>query len=124
MTTTAGGPRSLLEIKQESVASGITVLHLVGRISMGRPCQEIEWHVDELIRLNTPRLILDLSEVQRVDSTGFGTIVTCSGKLRKAGGELHIAGAHGIVDEIANTSNLPKIIPFHATVAEAVASFT
>jgi anti-sigma B factor antagonist len=123
MTTTAGGPRSLLEIKQESVASGITVLHLVGRISMGRPCLEIEWHVDELIRLNTPRLILDLSEVQRVDSTGFGTIVMCSGKLRKAGGELRIAGAHGIVEEIANTSNLPKIIPFHATVAEAAASF-
>lgn len=113
----------MLEIRKESVQPGITVLHLTGRIAMGRPCQEIEGQVDELIRLKVPRLILDLSDVQRVDSTGFGTIVVCSGRLRKAGGELRVAGAQGIVEEIAHTSNLPRIIPFYATVAEAVASF-
>jgi len=50
MTATAGGPRSMLEIRKESLQPGITVLHLTGRIAMGRPCQEIEGHVDELIR--------------------------------------------------------------------------
>jgi anti-sigma B factor antagonist len=113
----------MLEIRKESVQPDITVLHLSGRIAMGRPCQEIEWQVDELIREKKPNLILDLTDVQRVDSTGFGTIVMCSGKLKKAGGELHVAGAKGIVDEIAHTSNIPRIVPFHATVEEAVASF-
>lgn len=113
----------MLQIRKEAVAPDIVVLHLTGRIAMGRPCQEIEWQVDELIREKTPKLILDLSEVQRVDSTGFGTIVTCSGKLKKAGGELRVAGAKGIVDDIAHTSNIPRIVPFHATVEEAARSF-
>ena len=124
MTGTAGGPRSMLEIRKECVQPDITVLHLTGRIAMGRPCQEIEWQVDELIRAKTPKLVLDVSDVQRVDSTGFGTIVMCSGKLKKAGGELRVAGARGIVEEIAHTSNIPRIIPFHPSVEEAVAAFT
>jgi anti-sigma B factor antagonist len=122
MTTTAGGRRSMLAIRKETVPPDVTVLHLNGRISMGRPCQEIESHVDELIRLNTPKLVLDLSEVQRVDSTGFGTIVMCAGKLKKAGGELRVASAKGIVNEIAHTSNIPRVVPFHDTTEEAIAA--
>lgn len=113
----------MLQIRKELVEPDIVVLHLSGRIAMGRPCQEIEGHVDELIRKKTSKLILDLTELQRVDSTGFGTIVQCSTKLKNAGGELRIAGAKGMVEEIAHTSNIPKIVPFHSTVAEAIASF-
>ena len=58
-----------------------------------------------------------------MDSTGFGTIVMCAGKLKKAGGALHVAGAKGIVQEIANTSNIPKVVPFHATVEGAISAF-
>src|SRR4029077_6292174 len=124
MTATAGGPRSMLQIRKESIAPDIVVLHLSGRIAMGRPCQEIEANIDELIQQKAPRVVLDFSEVQRMDSTGFGTLVLCAGKFRKAGGDLRVAGAKGIVDEIAHTSNIPRIIPFYASVEQAVASFT
>jgi anti-sigma B factor antagonist len=112
----------MLAIRKETVPPDVTVLHLTGRIAMGRPCQEIESHVDELIRQNTPKVVLDLSEVQRVDSTGFGTIVMCAGKLKKAGGELRVAGAKGIVNEIAHTSNITRVVPFHESTEEAVAA--
>jgi anti-sigma B factor antagonist len=112
----------MLEIRKESVPPDVTVLHLNGRIAMGRPCQDIEAHVEELIRQKTPTLVLDLSDVQRVDSTGFGTIVMCAGKLKKAGGELRIAGAKGMVNEIAHTSNIHKVVPFHDTIEDAIAA--
>jgi anti-sigma B factor antagonist len=124
MTATAGGPRSMLQIRKESIAPDIVVLHLIGRIAMGRPCQEIEANIEELIQQKVLRVVLDFSEVQRMDSTGFGTLVLCAGKFRKAGGDLRVAGAKGIVDEIAHTSNIPRIIPFYASVEQAVASFT
>jgi anti-sigma B factor antagonist len=120
MTTTAGGTRSMLVIRKETVPPDVTVLHLSGRVAMGRPCQEIESHVEELIREKTPKLVLDLSDVQRVDSTGFGVIVTSAGKLKKAGGSLHVAGAKGIVQEIAHTSNISKVVPFYPSVEEAI----
>jgi anti-sigma B factor antagonist len=124
MTSTAGGPRSMLQIRKESVAPDIVVLHLIGRVAMGRPCQEIEAHIDELIQQKAQKVVLNFSEVQRMDSTGFGTLVLCAGKFRKAGGDLRVAGAKGIVEEIAHTSNIPRIIPFYPSLQEAVASFT
>jgi anti-anti-sigma factor len=122
MSITAGGTRSMLAIRKESVSPDLTVLHLAGRIAMGRPCQDIEAQIDELIRENKPKVVLDLAEIHRVDSTGFGTIVMCAGKLKKAGGGLHVAGAKGIVQEIANTSNIPRVVPFYATVEEALSA--
>ena len=112
----------MLAITKESVPPDVTVLHLTGRIAMGRPCQEIESQVEELIRQNKPKLVLDLSEVQRVDSTGFGTIVMCAGKLKKAGGGMRVAGAKGIVNEMAHTSNISRVVPFDASIEEAVAA--
>ena len=112
----------MLAIRKEAVSPDVTVLHLTGRIAMGRPCQDIEAQVDELIREKRLKLVLDLSEVQRVDSTGFGTIVTSAGKLKKAGGALHVAGAKGMVEEIAHTSNISRVVPFFSTVDEAVSA--
>lgn len=112
-----------MEIRRKHIEPDIFVLQPVGRVTMGRPCQEIEWVIDELVRGNIHKVILDLSEVDRVDSTGIGTIVTSSGKLKKAGGELHVAAAHGMVHDMVHTANIHRIIPFHDTVEQAAASF-
>lgn len=113
----------MLEIKKELIEPGIGVLHLSGRIAMGRPCQEIEEQVDALLEQKVLRVILDLTDIQRVDSTGFGTIVTCWQKVKKEGGTLRIVGASGMVEEIAQSSQLPRIIAFHPDLAHALAAF-
>lgn len=112
----------MLAIRKELFEPKIAVLHLSGRIAVGRPCQEIEEAIQELIEEETLRVILDLTEVQRVDSTGFGMIVLCGGKLKKAGGELRVAAANDMVEEIAVSSQIRKIIMFDKTVADAVAA--
>jgi anti-sigma B factor antagonist len=113
----------MFEMTKELIGPDVAVLHILGRISMGKACQDIDAQVDEFIREKVGKVVLDLTNVDRVDSTGFGTIVLCAGKLRKAGGELRVAGAKGIVAEIAHSSQIPTIVPFHASVEEAVANF-
>jgi anti-anti-sigma factor len=113
----------MLEIRKEQLEPGIVVLHFSGRIGMGRSSEDLEAAIQELIQQNVSKVILDLADVQRVDSTGFGILVTSSQKLKRAGGELRVVGAHGVVEEIAHSSQIPKIVPFHATVADAVAAF-
>jgi hypothetical protein len=36
---------------------------------------------------------------------------------------LRVAGAKGIVAEIAHSSQIPRIVPFHASVQDAIANF-
>src|SRR5262245_57317386 len=112
----------MLEIRKEQAEPDIVVLHLSGRLTMGRPCEELEAETQELIQQSVAKVILNLADVQRVDSTGFGTLVIASQKLKRAGGELRVVGAHGVVEEIAHSSQIPKIVPFHATLADAVAA--
>jgi len=113
-----------MEIHRKHIEPDVFVLQPVGRVTMGRPCQEIEWVIDELVRGNIRKVILDLSEVDRVDSTGIGMIVTSSGKMKKAGGEIRVAAAHGMVHDMVYTANIHRIIPFHDTVEQAAASFS
>lgn len=113
-----------MEIRRKHIEPDIFVLQPVGRITMGRPCHEIEWVIDELVRGDIRKVVLDLSEVDRVDSTGIGMLVTSSGKLKKAGGEIRVAGARGMVHDMAYTANIHRIIPFHDSVEQAAASFS
>jgi hypothetical protein len=36
---------------------------------------------------------------------------------------MRVVGAHGVVEEIAHSSQIQRIVPFHATLADAVAAF-
>jgi anti-anti-sigma factor len=123
LANAVGGLPGMFEMTKELIPPDIAVLHLSGRISMGKPCQELDAQVDELIREKIVKIVLDLAHVDRVDSTGFGTIVMSSGKVKKLGGELRVAGASGIVAEIAHSSQIPRIVPFHAKVEEALTNF-
>jgi anti-sigma B factor antagonist len=113
----------MFEIRRKHIEPDVFVMQPVGRVIMGRPCQELEWLMDELVRGNVRKVVLDLSEVERVDSTGIGVIVTSSAKMRKAGGELRVSGARGMVHDMVYTANIHRIIPFFERMEDAAASF-
>jgi anti-sigma B factor antagonist len=114
----------MFEIHRKHIDPDVFVIQPVGRITMGRACQEVDWLVDELIRGNIRKLVIDLTGVERVDSTGIGIIVTGSGKIKKAGGEIRLCGVKGMVYDMMHTANIHRIIPFYDTIEEAVASFS
>jgi anti-sigma B factor antagonist len=113
----------MFEIGRKHIEPDIFVIQPTGRMIMGRPSQEVEWLIDELVRGNVRKLVLDLSGVDRVDSTGIGVIVTSSAKMKKAGGEMRVCGVKGMVHDMMYTANIHRIINFYDTVELAAASF-
>ena len=113
----------LLTIEKKSLPSDVTVLEIKGRISLGRECQQIEWTVDDLLKNNVRKVIFDLAGVNHIDSTGIGIIVMCSGKMKKAGGQLRVAGATGVVDQVLKLTKVDEIVGLHADAAAAAKSF-
>jgi anti-sigma B factor antagonist len=66
------------------------------------------------------RLVVDMTEVTFVDSTGLGVLV---GGLKRAtvhDGALHVVCSHPDVLRIFAMTGLHKLIPMHATVGEAL----
>jgi anti-sigma B factor antagonist len=113
----------VLEIQSKAVGE-VMVLEMAGRITLGRDCQQIEAHIEELLRAKQTKVIFDLTHVKHMDSTGIGILVMCSGKLKDAGGELRLAGASGVVGQTLKLTRMETIVPTYASVEEAVAGFS
>jgi anti-sigma B factor antagonist len=113
----------LLTIEKKSLPSDVTVLEIKGRISLGRECQQIEWTVDDLLKNDVRKVVLDLAGVNHIDSTGIGIIVMCSGKVKKAGGQLRVAGATGVVDQVLKLTKVDEIVGLCSDAAAAAKSF-
>jgi anti-sigma B factor antagonist len=113
----------MLEIHTKQVQTDVVVLELKGRITIGRDCKELEWAVEKLVGEGKKKVIFDLSGVSSVDSTGIGIIVMSSGQIKKAGGELRIAGATAHVADVLKMTNVDQIVGLHATAAAAATDF-
>jgi anti-sigma B factor antagonist len=111
-----------LEIKTKEIMPGIVVLELTGRITMGPDCWQIEKEVGQLLSQNQKHIILDLSGISIVDSTGIGQIVRCLSKLKNSGVSLRLGGLKGMVEGVFNMTRVDQAIGIYSTVVEAAAS--
>ena len=113
----------LLNIEKQQAANGVVVLKISGRISLGRDSQQVEWQVNDLLKDNQKRIVFDLTDVSHMDSTGVGILMMCSARLKKAGGDLRVAGAKGLVNDVLRITRIDSIVPMHSTSAEAAQAF-
>ncbi len=113
----------MLEIRTRQLMPDIVVLEIAGRITLGRESKQLEWAVESLMGEGRKKVIFDIAGVTNVDSTGIGIIVMSSGKLKKAGGELRVAGASPHVGEVMKMTNVDQIVVLHPTTAAAAAGF-
>ena len=113
----------ILSIERNQIPPDITVLEMTGRIVLGNNSRDVELKLGEILREKTKKIIFDLQGVTMIDSTGVGILVVCQGKVTQEGGELRIAGATGIVDEVLKMTSVNKLVRLFPTVSEAAAGF-
>jgi anti-sigma B factor antagonist len=78
-----------LELRQKEV-EGIVILELHGRLVMGPESSEFRQKVAQLVSTNHKSIILDMKDVDFIDSTGLGTLVVAHTQLQKAGGSVKL----------------------------------
>jgi len=65
-------------------------------------------------------LIVDLSSVREVDSSGLGALVAVLKWVRRFGGSMRICAVQPGVREVVELTMLHRILPLHDTVEEAM----
>jgi anti-anti-sigma factor len=109
----------LLQIDTKRIEPDITVLVISGKIALGRESQKLETMVQDLLREGHKKIILDLSSVDHMDSTGIGIIAYCFGTLNRLNGDLRIAGATGKVLHLLQMTHLDKVMPMYSSAKSA-----
>jgi anti-sigma B factor antagonist len=69
------------------------------------------------------RVILDISQVEFVDSSGLGSILSFLRDLRTRGGELRLCGVQPRVMAMFELVRMQKIVPIAASAEEALSAF-
>ncbi len=67
-------------------------------------------------------VVVDLSGVPFIDSTGLGVLVTTLKRVREGGGSLDVVAAAPRVLKVFAITGLDVVIPMHASLAEALAA--
>ncbi len=113
----------ILKTNKRLVEPDITVVEISGRLSLGNTLMFLESEIRKMIEQQTRRLVLDISDLQSIDSAGIGMLVACNGMIEQAGGRLCLAGANGFVAESFHTVHINRIINEYADVEAACESF-
>ena len=108
-----------LSLTTRKFGADIVVLELSGRITLGRESGQIEAIVDEGAR----KIVMDLSKVDYIDSTGIGKIAYCFGRITQIGAQARVAGAHGLVMDLFRITRLDTVIKFFPDANSACADF-
>ena len=94
------------------------VVHLEGTCDLASAPQLRE-ALTELRPPDVSQIIVELSALEFIDSTGLGLILGALRRLREAGGSLRIAGAQGAVLRVLEITDLDKVIPMYPDLATA-----
>jgi anti-sigma B factor antagonist len=108
-----------LQIDTKRIEPDITLVELTGKISLGRESQRIETVIQDLLRQNEKKIVLDISRVDHLDSTGIGILAYCFGTMNRIGGEMRIAGAQGKVLHLLQITRLDNVLPLYSSVETA-----
>ena len=114
----------LVHINKKEFKPGIIILELGGPLQMGVECKQLELALDQLLRDGHTRVVLDLSKLTKLDSSGLGKIVNCFSRLKTAGGALCLAGTTGMIDGVLKLAHADRFLKAFPTAREAAESFS
>jgi anti-sigma B factor antagonist len=112
-----------LQLIKRKPEPDICVIDFSGKLVMGKESRKVEQTVEELLDNGTRKIVFDLSRLNGIDSTGVGIIVMCGGKVRKAGGEVKIAGPVGLVNDTLMLTHVDRLVKFYPSAKEASQTF-
>lgn len=78
-----------LEVHRREL-EGIVILDLQGRLVVGPEASELRRRLTQLVDQNVKNVILNLKQVDFIDSTGLGTLVIGHSLIQKAGGAMKL----------------------------------
>lgn len=102
----------------------VSIVDLRGRSTLnGGESELLSSQLQTLVASGVCKLLLNLTELNRLDGTGVRAVVRTYAYLKKKGGELRLLRPSGAVRDVFNVMHLLEIIPSFEDETQALASF-
>jgi anti-sigma B factor antagonist len=111
-----------LEIHRKE-REGVTILDMKGRITVGPEATALRESVAAAVADSVRQLVLNLAQVDFIDSTGLGAVVMSSTTMRKAGGTVKLLNLNRRNIELLVMTKLATVFETYTDETDAVNSF-
>src|SRR5438093_8971272 len=102
---------------------GVTIVDCSGRITLGEGSVMLKDTVRELLSKGQKRILLNLGDVNYIDSSGIGELVSAFTTVRNQGGELKLLNLTKKVHDLLQITKLYTVFDVKDEEAAAVKSF-
>jgi anti-sigma B factor antagonist len=102
---------------------GVTVISLSGNVLGGPDANALNEQLRTLLDSRKTKVIIDLGDVQFINSSGLGMLIGGMSTMRKGGGELKLARASKKILTLLEMTKLTNLFDVHETVKGAVGAF-
>jgi anti-sigma B factor antagonist len=108
---------------EKRVRDGVTILDIEGKITIGKGDVALRDAVHETLAGGARKLLIDLSKVTMIDSSGVGELVSAFTTATNRGGKLKLLKLPPKVNDILQVTQLITVFEVFDEENEAVASF-
>jgi len=102
---------------------GVTIVDLSGRITLGEGSIVLRDTVRDLIGKGNKKILLNLGDVNYIDSSGIGELVSAFTTVRNQGGELKLLNLTKKVHDLLQITKLYTVFDVKDDETAAVKSF-
>jgi anti-sigma B factor antagonist len=102
---------------------GVTVLDLSGRITLGEGSVQLRDAVRGLISKGVKSILLNMSDVNYIDSSGLGELVSAFTTAKNQGADVKLLGLTKKVKDVLQLTKLYTVFDIYDDEASAIGSF-
>ncbi len=99
------------------------VIGFKGNVMGGPDAVNLNEQLHELIEQGKKNVVVDLSKVKFMNSSGLGMLIGALTTMRKAGGDLRICNAADKIESLLIVTKLITVFKHYKSLDEAIASF-
>lgn len=111
-----------MDIK-ERVVAGISILDLSGKIVLGEGDMQVKERIKDLLADGQRKILLNLAEVNYIDSAGLGALISSYTTARREGGTLKLVNLTKRIKDLLAITKLITVFETFENEPEALTSY-
>jgi anti-sigma B factor antagonist len=105
-------------------SGGVAVVAVRGVINFGESARQFSSFLKELLDAGTPAVLIDMSGIDSVDSTGLGELVGYLQRFESEGRRLALLRPHRRILSLLRLTRLDEIFPIYEDQGDAIANLS
>ena len=115
---------SAVKVTSQRVTDTLAIVDIEDKLMTEEHIKMLQKAVNDLLDENYKDIIVDLSKIKRINSSGLGSLISLYTAASNKNGTLKIGGLNEFVKNVLNITKLIEVFEIYPTKEEAVKSFS